>query len=137
MKLNKSFCWTFSTTFAIQILIIKYRVSVSIDALFYSGSAPLYFFFISAIFMPAVGSIGFSRDVARASWRISSAAWPPSAWDRIGPRQPWPPRRVPERKHVMFTGLVLESGKLLGAPKPSGQGGVRLVIGLSEELVAV
>ena len=34
----------------------------------------------------------------------------------------------------MFTGLVIESGKLLAAPAPSGQGGVRLVIGLSEEL---
>jgi riboflavin synthase len=34
----------------------------------------------------------------------------------------------------MFTGLVVERGRLIEDPVPSGQGGVRLVIGLSPEL---
>ena len=34
----------------------------------------------------------------------------------------------------MFTGLVLESGRLIGDPEPSGQGGVRLSLALSSDL---
>ncbi len=34
----------------------------------------------------------------------------------------------------MFTGIVVERGRLIEAPAPSGQGGVRLVIGHSEEV---
>ena len=34
----------------------------------------------------------------------------------------------------MFTGIVLERGRLLAAPAPSGRGGVRLAIGHSREL---
>src|SRR5690349_15004124 len=34
----------------------------------------------------------------------------------------------------MFTGLVVERGRLIGDPEPSGQGGVRLRIGHSWEL---
>jgi riboflavin synthase alpha subunit len=34
----------------------------------------------------------------------------------------------------MFTGLVVERGSLIEDPQPSGQGGVRLEIGLSSEL---
>jgi riboflavin synthase len=36
----------------------------------------------------------------------------------------------------MFTGLIQERGTILGDPLPSGQGGVRLAIGLSRELAA-
>ena len=36
----------------------------------------------------------------------------------------------------MFTGIVVECGCLLADPAPSGQGGVRLEIGLSPELAA-
>lgn len=36
----------------------------------------------------------------------------------------------------MFTGLVVERGRLIGDPEPSGQGGVRLEIGHSPELSA-
>jgi riboflavin synthase len=36
----------------------------------------------------------------------------------------------------MFTGLIQEQGRVLGDPRASGQGGVRLVIGLSRELAA-
>jgi riboflavin synthase len=36
----------------------------------------------------------------------------------------------------MFTGIVRERGRILKDPEPSGQGGVRLVIGHSEELGA-
>jgi riboflavin synthase len=36
----------------------------------------------------------------------------------------------------MFTGLVVERGNLIEDPAPSGQGGVRLAIGLSPGLVA-
>ncbi|HKV12252.1 MAG TPA: riboflavin synthase [Thermoanaerobaculia bacterium] len=36
----------------------------------------------------------------------------------------------------MFTGLVVERGRLIGDPEPSGQGGVRLRIGHSPELSA-
>ncbi|HVG07388.1 MAG TPA: riboflavin synthase [Thermoanaerobaculia bacterium] len=34
----------------------------------------------------------------------------------------------------MFTGIVVERGRLIEDPAPSGQGGVRLVIGHSEEM---
>lgn len=34
----------------------------------------------------------------------------------------------------MFTGLVVERGRLIADPAPSGQGGVRLVVGMSPEL---
>lgn len=34
----------------------------------------------------------------------------------------------------MFTGIVVERGRLIGDPEPSGQGGVRLVLGHSAEL---
>jgi riboflavin synthase len=34
----------------------------------------------------------------------------------------------------MFTGLIVERGRLLGDPEPSGQGGVRLEIGHSAEV---
>jgi riboflavin synthase len=34
----------------------------------------------------------------------------------------------------MFTGLILERGRLLSDPVPSGQGGVRLAVGMSPEL---
>jgi len=34
----------------------------------------------------------------------------------------------------VFTGIVVERGRLIEAPAPSGQGGVRLVIGHSEEV---
>ena len=34
----------------------------------------------------------------------------------------------------MFTGLILERGTLLEDPRPSGQGGVRLVVGHGEEV---
>ena len=34
----------------------------------------------------------------------------------------------------MFTGIVIENGRLIADPAPSGQGGVRLEIGLSSEL---
>lgn len=34
----------------------------------------------------------------------------------------------------MFTGIVIERGRLIEDPAPSGQGGVRLVIGHSEEV---
>jgi riboflavin synthase len=34
----------------------------------------------------------------------------------------------------MFTGLIQERGQVLGDPRPSGTGGVRLAIGLSREL---
>src|SRR5437764_6222986 len=36
----------------------------------------------------------------------------------------------------MFTGLIVERGTLIADPAPSGQGGVRLTIGLSPELAA-
>jgi riboflavin synthase len=36
----------------------------------------------------------------------------------------------------MFTGLIQEQGEVLGDPRPSGQGGVRLTVGLSRELAA-
>jgi len=36
----------------------------------------------------------------------------------------------------MFTGLIIERGRLIKDPVPSGQGGVRLTIGLSPELAA-
>ncbi|HEV3456637.1 MAG TPA: riboflavin synthase [Thermoanaerobaculia bacterium] len=36
----------------------------------------------------------------------------------------------------MFTGLIQEQGQILGDPRPSGQGGVRLTVGLSRELAA-
>jgi riboflavin synthase len=36
----------------------------------------------------------------------------------------------------MFTGLIQERGQILGDPRPSGRGGVRLAIGLSGELAA-
>ncbi|HEX4960009.1 MAG TPA: riboflavin synthase [Thermoanaerobaculia bacterium] len=36
----------------------------------------------------------------------------------------------------MFTGLILERGTLITDPEPSGQGGVRLAIGLSVDLAA-
>jgi len=36
----------------------------------------------------------------------------------------------------MFTGLILERGTLIADPAPSGQGGVRLTIGLSPDLAA-
>lgn len=36
----------------------------------------------------------------------------------------------------MFTGLIVERGSLIADPVPSGQGGVRLTIGLSPELAA-
>ena len=34
----------------------------------------------------------------------------------------------------MFTGLIVERGRLIADPVPSGQGGVRLAVGLSPEL---
>jgi riboflavin synthase len=34
----------------------------------------------------------------------------------------------------MFTGLIQERGQVLGDPRPSGRGGVRLAIGLSRDL---
>jgi riboflavin synthase len=34
----------------------------------------------------------------------------------------------------VFTGIVIDRGRLIEAPAPSGQGGVRLVIGHSEEI---
>jgi riboflavin synthase len=34
----------------------------------------------------------------------------------------------------MFTGLILERGRLIADPIPSGQGGVRLAVGMSPEL---
>jgi riboflavin synthase len=34
----------------------------------------------------------------------------------------------------MFTGLILERGRLIADPAPSGQGGVRLAVGMSPEL---
>jgi riboflavin synthase alpha subunit len=34
----------------------------------------------------------------------------------------------------VFTGIVIERGRLIADPQPSGQGGVRLAIGLSPEL---
>lgn len=34
----------------------------------------------------------------------------------------------------MFTGLVVERGRLIGDPQPSGQGGVRLAISMSPDL---
>jgi riboflavin synthase len=34
----------------------------------------------------------------------------------------------------MFTGLILERGRLIADPVPSGQGGVRLAVGMSPEL---
>jgi riboflavin synthase len=34
----------------------------------------------------------------------------------------------------VFTGIVVERGRLIGDPEPSGQGGVRLVLGHSAEL---
>jgi riboflavin synthase len=37
---------------------------------------------------------------------------------------------------TMFTGLIQERGQVLGDPRPSGRGGVRLAIGLSGELAA-
>jgi riboflavin synthase len=36
----------------------------------------------------------------------------------------------------MFTGLIVERGNLIEDPAPSGQGGVRLTIGLSQDLTA-
>jgi len=36
----------------------------------------------------------------------------------------------------MFTGLIQERGQILGDPRPSGMGGVRLAVGLSRELGA-
>ncbi|HLX11157.1 MAG TPA: riboflavin synthase [Thermoanaerobaculia bacterium] len=36
----------------------------------------------------------------------------------------------------MFTGLIQERGRILGDPRASGQGGVRLEVGLSRELAA-
>ena len=36
----------------------------------------------------------------------------------------------------MFTGLIQEQGQILGDPRPSGQGGVRLDVGLGRELAA-
>jgi riboflavin synthase len=36
----------------------------------------------------------------------------------------------------MFTGLIIERGSLIEDPAPSGQGGVRLTIGLSPDLAA-
>src|SRR3954452_15285149 len=36
----------------------------------------------------------------------------------------------------MFTGLIIEQGSLIEDPAPSGQGGVRLTIGLSPDLAA-
>ncbi|HEX3554814.1 MAG TPA: riboflavin synthase [Thermoanaerobaculia bacterium] len=36
----------------------------------------------------------------------------------------------------MFTGLIVERGTLIADPAPSGQGGVRLTIGLSPDLAA-
>ena len=36
----------------------------------------------------------------------------------------------------MFTGLIQERGLILGDPRPSGRGGVRLAVGLSRELGA-
>ena len=36
----------------------------------------------------------------------------------------------------MFTGIVIERGRLIADPAPSGQGGVRLEIGMSPELAA-
>jgi riboflavin synthase len=36
----------------------------------------------------------------------------------------------------MFTGLIQERGFIVGDPRPSGQGGVRLVIGLGADLAA-
>jgi len=36
----------------------------------------------------------------------------------------------------MFTGLIQERGKVLGDPRPSGRGGVRLAIGLSRQLAS-
>src|SRR3954469_20475342 len=34
----------------------------------------------------------------------------------------------------MFTGLIVERGKLIADPVPSGQGGVRLAVGMTLEL---
>ncbi|MBV8200075.1 MAG: riboflavin synthase, partial [Acidobacteria bacterium] len=36
----------------------------------------------------------------------------------------------------MFTGLIQERGRVLGDPRPSGKGGVRLAIGLGPELAS-